>query len=131
MKKLFQITFLLLIVSVSAPVTAQTKHIMVQPDKAEKVIKKKNLQILAVRTPEEVQGGHLSNAINLDFKAPDFESKISSLPREKPYFVYCRSGVRSGKAAELMKKMGFRKVYELKGGITAYKGILAHGSPKE
>lgn len=121
MKKFIQTIFVLLILSIAGSGSAYAqKHIMVPAEKADKVMKKKNLEVLDVRTPEEVQAGHLPDAVNYDFKSADFESMISALPRNKPYLVYCRSGVRSGKTVELMKSLGFKKIYELKGGITAY-----------
>ncbi|MEZ5030799.1 MAG: rhodanese-like domain-containing protein [Saprospiraceae bacterium] len=45
---------------------------------------------------------------------------LQRLPKDKPVFVYCRSGNRSGQAMDQMKKMGFREVYNLQGGIGAW-----------
>lgn len=77
--------------------------------------------LLDVRTPEEVQKGYLKGALNLDFKSPQFTILIEGLDKEKPYLVYCASGVRSGKAADLMREKGFMKVYTLEGGLKAWK----------
>ncbi|HRH33703.1 MAG TPA: thioredoxin domain-containing protein [Catalimonadaceae bacterium] len=76
-----------------------------------------NAQVLDVRTPAEFATGHLSKAINLDYYSADFESKLGQLSREKPVFVYCKVGGRSHDAATLMRKMGFKQVLELDGGI--------------
>lgn len=123
MKKLIHTILLLAIISLAGSVSAfaQTKHKLVAAERVDKVIKKKNLQVLDVRTPEEVQEGHLPGAINIDFKSADFKSKLNALPKDESYLVYCRSGVRSGKAVEMMKSLGFKRVYELEGGITAYR----------
>ena len=77
--------------------------------------------LLDVRTPEEVQTGYIKGAINMDFKRPEFKILIAGLDKEKPYFVYCLSGMRSGKAADLMRESGFTKVKTLDGGLKAWK----------
>ncbi|GAP61667.1 MAG: rhodanese-like domain-containing protein [Ardenticatenia bacterium] len=79
-----------------------------------------NFVILDVRTPEEFAGGHLEGAINIDFYAPDFEQQLAQLDKSKTYFVYCRSGNRSGQTIPIMKKLGFQQVYELRGGIAQW-----------
>ena len=43
------------------------------------------------------------------------------LDKEKPVYLYCRSGKRSASAAEKLKEAGFTEVYNLKGGILAWK----------
>lgn len=78
------------------------------------------LIILDVRTPEEFQEGHLDGAINIDFKAANFNSEIAKLDTGKPYLVYCRSGKRSAGAMEVMKGAGFREIYNMEGGILAW-----------
>ena len=77
--------------------------------------------LLDVRTLEEVQTGRIKGEINFDFNAPEFDLLIKGLDKSKPYFVYCASGVRSGKAASKMKELGFEKVYPLEGGMKAWK----------
>lgn len=77
--------------------------------------------ILDVRTPEEFQQGHLKNALNINYYDADFNTKISEFSKEKPVFVYCLSGGRSRAAAQQLTKNGFLNVYELNGGIMAWK----------
>ena len=84
--------------------------------------------VLDVRTPGEVAKGKLAGASVIDFTAPKFEQKVSLMARDKPVFVYCHSGGRSGQAVALMTKLGFTKVYNLGGGISAWK---AAGLPVE
>lgn len=60
-----------------------------------------------VRTPEEIAEGALDGALHIDLQGPDFEAAISELPRDGAYFVYCRSGNRSGQAIEIMRGLGF------------------------
>nr|WP_290665566.1 rhodanese-like domain-containing protein [Ardenticatena sp.] len=79
-----------------------------------------NFVILDVRTPEEFTAGHIEGAQNIDFYAPDFEQQLAKLDKTKTYFVYCRSGNRSGQTIPIMKKLGFQHVYELRGGIAQW-----------
>ena len=73
--------------------------------------------LLDVRTPEEFAEGHLPGAINIDFKNEGFSAALDTLDKTKQYEVYCRSGHRSGESTEMMTKKGFKKVYDLEGGI--------------
>jgi rhodanese-related sulfurtransferase len=77
--------------------------------------------ILDVRTKEEVDNGYIAGAINIDYNAGDFRNGIALLDKDKTYFVYCGSGVRSSKAVELMNELGFKKYYTLDGGMKEWK----------
>ena len=72
--------------------------------------------LLDVRTPGEVAAGKLKGAKIIDFYDPSFATTVSKLDKEKPYFIYCRSGVRSANACRMMHKMGFTKLFNLSGG---------------
>lgn len=79
-----------------------------------------NAILLDVRTAIEFDNGHIHKAINVDVKQQDFLSKITTLDPSKTYLVYCRSGVRSVKACQLLQEAGFEKIYNLKGGYLAF-----------
>lgn len=72
--------------------------------------------LLDVRTPSEFADGHIENARNLDFSASNFEAEIDKLDKEQTVFLYCAIGVRSTKAANLLRKKGFKHVFDLDGG---------------
>jgi len=76
--------------------------------------------IIDVRTPEEYDGGHLENAVMIDFRADDFEDRISELDRDKTYVIYCRTGVRSAGALDVMERLGFTEVYNILEGIVGW-----------
>lgn len=78
-----------------------------------------NIQLIDVRTAEEYNAGKIGNASNIDFYGDNFQSELEKLDKTKPVMVYCASGGRSGKTANMMKSMGFKEVYDLSGG---YKG---------
>ena len=73
--------------------------------------------ILDTRTPAEFAENRIKGALNIDVKAPDFPERTATLDKNSAYLVYCRGGVRSGKAMGLMKAAGFREVYNLGGGL--------------
>lgn len=77
----------------------------------------KDIQLIDVRKPDEFSSGHLENAVNMNFYDDDFEEQIKTLDKSKEVYLYCRSGGRSGKAAQKLEEMGFAKVYDLEGGI--------------
>lgn len=77
--------------------------------------------VLDVRTPEEIEEGYIEGAMQLDYKADDFESKISKLDKSLTYYVYCAAGVRSQKASQIMVEQGFKSVYSVKGGMKEWK----------
>lgn len=77
-------------------------------------------QVLDVRTPEEWASGTIKGATKMNFFDADFKTQLDKLDKNKPVYVYCKSGGRSGKATKQMKKMGFTAVYNLVGGIGAW-----------
>lgn len=83
-----------------------------------------NFVILDVRTPQEYGQGRITGEgltpVNLDFYAAEFREQLAKLDLGKTYLVYCRTGNRSAKAVELIKELGFHRVYNLEGGITAW-----------
>ena len=83
--------------------------------------------VIDVRTPAEYAAGHIAGAQNIDVEAADFAAKISTLDKEAPYLLYCRSGRRSAIAAEEMAKAGFTDVVD--GGGMA--DLVAAGAPTE
>lgn len=78
-------------------------------------------QLLDVRTPREFQSGHLKKAQNINWNSSDFNEKVAKLSKDAPVFVYCHSGGRSKAAMKRLKKLGFLEIYELDGGISAWK----------
>lgn len=80
-------------------------------------------EIIDVRTPDEFNQGYIDGArlINIQ-KSGEFMKEIEQLPKEKDYYVYCRSGARSEMACQLMNKAGIENTYNLEGGILGWTG---------
>ena len=84
-----------------------------------------NAVILDVRTDVEVAEGIIPNAIQINiYEGQGFIYKLEELDKSKNYYVYCRSGNRSGQACAIMNQLGFENAYNLVGGILEWKGEL-------
>ena len=78
-----------------------------------------------MRTPGEVSEGYIDGAtLFIDYNGSNFDSKISKLDKSKSYIIYCHSGGRSARAFELMASKGFKKLYNLEGGISGWTGVI-------
>lgn len=76
--------------------------------------------ILDVREEEEFITGHLEGAVLLPLSALDDSRVREAVPnKDAPVFLYCRSGRRSGEAAQRLEAMGYRRLYDL-GGLAGW-----------
>ena len=83
-----------------------------------------NSLILDVRTIDEFDEKHIPNSKLLDINSPsNFLDGIKLMDKNRPYFIYCRSGNRSSRACDIMSSIGFPETYNLIGGILDWKGI--------
>ena len=82
--------------------------------------------LIDVRTPGEFAEGNIVNALNIDVQSSLFDSQIAQLDPTKTYALYCRSGNRSGIAAEKMADAGFTRIYNATVGFT---DLAAAGAP--
>lgn len=71
--------------------------------------------LLDVRTALEVEAGYIEGSTNYDLNNGDFVAAIDALDKSKTYYLYCRSGARSGRAADMLLAAGFEKVYNVGG----------------
>ena len=102
--------------------SAQTKTNLSAEEFEKAISSKDSVQVLDVRTPGEYKSGHIANALLADWNDPsEFERRIPYVDKNKPVYVYCLAGGRSAAAAAQMRKLGYENVYELKGGINAWK----------
>ncbi len=82
-----------------------------------------NAVILDVRTEDECNEGMIPEAINIDiYKGQGFIYLIEELDKSKNYYVYCKSGGRSGQACSIMNQLGFENAYNLLGGMLEWNG---------
>ncbi len=79
-----------------------------------------NIPIIDVRSELEFRTSHIYRSINCDINAPDFAQRIVRLGVDNPVIVYDTDGTRSLQAAQTMKQLGFKRTYELAGGIYSW-----------
>ena len=79
--------------------------------------------ILDVRTEQEVEEGYIPGSRNIDiYMGQGFLDALEELDKSKHYYVYCRSGNRSGQACALMQGRGFAHTFNLAGGMLEWDG---------
>ncbi|MCH1625627.1 rhodanese-like domain-containing protein [Ferdinandcohnia quinoae] len=82
-------------------------------------LKDKNKQFIDVRTPGEYNGFHINGFKNMPLH--QLSQKANSLPKDKEVVVICQSGMRSQKASKILKKLGFKNITNVKGGVSAWR----------
>ncbi len=92
----------------------------VTPEAALELMKQQGIKVLDIRTASEFATGHIPGAINIDFHAADFETKLGSFTPEKPYVIHCAAGGRSTRSLPAFRKLGFKSIYHLNGGMKAW-----------
>lgn len=80
-------------------------------------------QFIDVREPNEVAQGTIAGAVNIPLA--QIPGKLDELDRERRVVLLCRSGNRSGQAAEFLTGAGFTDVVNLAGGMLAFGGPTA------
>jgi len=93
----------------------------INPAMATRLINREDAVILDVREDNEYRDGHIVNSVHIPSGYLKDRMKDLEKYREKPIIVACRSGQRSSQASAMLKKQGFNSVYNLSGGIMAWK----------
>lgn len=97
-----------------------------QEEWAAQLQKDNNAFVLDVRTAEEVEEGYIPKATNIDiYLGQGFLDELEKLDKSKNYYVYCRSGNRSGQACAIMNSIGIENAYNLEGGFMNWEGEIA------
>lgn len=77
-------------------------------------------QLIDVREPQEFKKGHILGARNIP--VTQMKQRLVEIRKDKPVFLYCQSGSRSARAAELLYKKGYLDINQLKGGFKRWTG---------
>lgn len=83
-----------------------------------KELGKKDVQYVDVRTPMEFRANHIRGFKNIPLH--ELKKRAHELSKEKEVIVICQSGMRSTKASKLLKKLGFKHVTNVTGGMNAW-----------
>lgn len=82
---------------------------------------KKGMMILDVRSAAEYDKGHIPGAVHVPLA--QVGDKVKKLKKDKDLVVYCRSGNQSIWAIKRLMGMGYKNLYNLKGGYNAWKRL--------
>lgn len=78
-------------------------------------IKTDNYLIIDVRSKNEYAEGHINGAINIPLSV--IKKENYKIPKNKKILLYCQSGTRSKKAGKILEDLGYKEIYNLKGGL--------------
>jgi len=99
-------------------------YVALTPLEAKKLIETKDdLQIVDVRTEREYKGGALPGSVLVTYNSwfkGDFMKNMKRFDKEKPLLLVCAVGGRSSEAAYNLAGAGFKEVYNLSGGLSAW-----------
>lgn len=108
---------LLTLLLISSACFGQKSELLGSKDFKKIIEETKDIQLIDVRTKDEFVEGHIKNSVMIDFYRKDFKEVMNKLDKDKPIAVYCTIAGRSGVAARMLVQLGFKEIYDLKGGI--------------
>ncbi|MBB6444895.1 rhodanese-related sulfurtransferase [Bacillus benzoevorans] len=79
-------------------------------------------QLIDVREPNEFENGHILGARNIPLS--QMKARLQEIRPDKPVYLYCQSGMRSGRAAQLLHRKGYKDLSHLKGGFKGWTGKI-------
>lgn len=115
MKRLSLLTFILLFFACAE--NKEPQIFKITADQMLEAIENESIQLVDVRTDEEFRAGKIKNAQNICITNDDFKAKAEKLDKDRPVYLYCKAGGRSANAAEVLKEMGFKFIYDMTGGM--------------
>ncbi|MDF2903995.1 MAG: rhodanese related sulfurtransferase-like protein [Bacillus sp. (in: firmicutes)] len=77
-------------------------------------------QLIDVREPNEFEAGHILGARNIPLS--QMKMRMKEIRPDKPVYLYCQSGMRSGRAAQFLYRRGYKELSHLKGGFKLWTG---------
>ena len=86
-------------------------------DQAINLIRNYNVILLDVQTEIDYSKKHLSGSINIPVEKIKFAIEKIIKNKNEIIIVYCLSGIRSGAACDMLERLGYKNVYNIKGGI--------------
>ena len=79
-------------------------------------------QLIDVREPNEYEAGHVLGARNIPLS--QLKMRKSEIRPDKPVFLYCQNGMRSGRAAQFLYRKGYKDLTQLEGGFKKWTGKI-------
>ena len=116
---IFALTFFTACQQQSVKVETKNEIKQISVNEAKTAVESDNVQFIDVRTDAEYKGGHAPKAVN--FPLDTLEQDLTKLDRSKPVYVICETGRRSQIGAETLQKNGFKDIYNIEGGTSAWR----------
>ena len=91
----------------------------ISTDELKPELKKKGIQFIDVRTPAEFKANRIKEFKNIPLN--ELPARTGELDKSKQTVVICLSGMRSSKAASILRKNGFEKLINVRGGMGSYR----------
>ncbi|WAA10443.1 rhodanese-like domain-containing protein [Fervidibacillus albus] len=82
-------------------------------------------QLIDVREPNEFESGHILGARNIPLS--QLKMRLKEIRPDKPVYLYDHTGARSGRAAIILHKKGYKHLFYLKGGFKKWTGKIKVG----
>ena len=100
-----------------APDTARKSELELAPEQVAELIEGGGVELIDVRQPYEHEAGHIEGDRHIEINS--LSSSAESIPKDRTVVFYCRSGSRSGMAAEAFAQAGW-DAHNLSGGLIAW-----------
>ncbi|AST92481.1 rhodanese-like domain-containing protein [Sutcliffiella cohnii] len=79
-------------------------------------------QLIDIREPKEFDGGHILGARNIPLS--QLKMRMNEIRPDKPVYFYCQNSMRSGRAAQMLHRKGYKELYQLQGGFKKWTGKI-------
>ncbi len=103
----------------------QQKRILTVLTQEEFIRGYRKAQLIDVREPNEFESGHILGARNIPLT--QLKMRMKEIRPDKPVYLYCQGASRSGRAAQILYKNGYKELYQLKGGYKNWTGKIKVG----
>ena len=96
--------------------------VRLSPTDVTRLINQEDALVLDVRSEAEFNLGHIVNAMHIPLTSLDERVNSLSKFKDKPIIAACKNGQQAPGACSILKKHGFGKLYNLRGGFLAWEG---------
>ena len=119
-KNLFFVS-LFIAIGITSALSQNAKYTTLAPKEFKAQQAKDNGFLMDLRTPEQYMTGNIKRSKLCNINDQSFESILDMMEKANPVYVYDQDGKNSVRAAEMMVKRGYTKIYILDGGFDAWK----------
>ena len=118
----FVLALVLAIIAYSVYTWYAQKRIVKTLTQEEFIAGYRKAQLIDVREQTEYEAGHILGARNIPVS--QLKTRLKEIRPDKPVYLYCQSGLRSGRAAQMLYKKGYKELYHLNKGFKHWTGKI-------